>query len=88
MSTKIVGGVEYHDSYLIASRNISFIEGNLLTTIELLGLPREQSEALKSQIRQIVWGRGVMKYGIHMDSEEVAEWRHDPNAPDQSLKEK
>ena len=75
MNIKIVNGVEYHDGYFIAERNISIIEGKLLTVAELLGLGEKQSEALKSEIRSILWGRGFMKYGIHITSDEIAEFR-------------
>ena len=31
------------------------LEGNLLTLIEGLGLPEKQTEAIKSQVRRLVW---------------------------------
>lgn len=67
--TIIKDGVEYHEGYYIAGRNLSSIEGKLLTVAELLGLPEKQSEALKSEIRQIIWGRGFLSYGLQVSPE-------------------
>lgn len=67
--TIIKDGVEFHEGYYIASRNLSSIEGKLLTVAELLGLPEKQSEALKSEIRQIIWGRGFLSYGLQVSPE-------------------
>lgn len=89
MQTKIVNGTEYHEGYFINNRKLSVIEGKLLTTAELLGLPEQQSEALKSEIRNIIWGRGVLSYGIHLEAEEIAELaekKHNPEGKDRSLK--
>jgi hypothetical protein len=89
MNTKIVNGTEYHDGYFVSSRKLSVMEGKLLTTVELLGLPDQQSEALKSEMRQILWGRGVMAYGIYLEAEEiaeVAESKHNPEKEDRSIK--
>jgi len=72
----IQNGFEYQDGYYIPANKIGVIEGNLLTTVELLGLPKEQSEALKSQVRQIIWGRGFMRYGIDVTSTEIASLRN------------
>ena len=71
---KVKDGVEYHYGYFISSKNISAIEGKLLTTVELLGLPKDQSEALKSQVRQIIWGRGVLSYGALVTADQAAEY--------------
>ena len=69
----IVNGTEYREGYFINSRKIGNIEGKLLTTVELLGLPEQQNEALKSEMRSILWGRGVLAYGIHIEAHEIAE---------------
>lgn len=71
--TKVIDGVEYHNGYYIAERNIGIIEGRLLTLAELLGLPTEQKEALKAEIRQIIWGRGFLSYGTTITAEKAAE---------------
>ena len=81
METKIVNGTEYHEGYFIDNRKFSNIEGKLLTTAELLGLPKQQSEALKSEIRNILWGRGALTYGIHLEAEEIAELAEKKNNP-------
>jgi hypothetical protein len=60
----IENGTEYRPSSLVPERDFSKLEGDLLTLAELLGLPREQSEALKSQIRQRIWGGFAMRYPI------------------------
>lgn len=73
--TVIRNGVEYHDGYFIASRNISIMEGKLLTLVELLGLPPEQSEAMKSEVRNKLWGSGFMSHGINISAEEIADFR-------------
>jgi len=65
-------GVEYSESYLIAERCIRIMEGRLLTLVELLGLPEQQSEAMKSEVRNLIWGGGFLKYGKYMDANEVA----------------
>jgi hypothetical protein len=48
-------GVEYSTNFLVSEKDASILEGRLLTLVELLGLPTEQSEALKSEIRQRLW---------------------------------
>ncbi|MCP6727300.1 MAG: hypothetical protein KJI69_04690, partial [Patescibacteria group bacterium] len=48
-------GVEYHTHFLVSEKDASNLEGKLLTLVELLGLPYEQSEALKSEVRQRLW---------------------------------
>ena len=85
----VVNGTEYHEGYFINSRKYRNIEGKLLTTVELLGLPEIQSEALKSEIRNILWGRGVLAYGIHLEAKEIAEIaekKHNPDGEDRSIK--
>jgi len=49
-------GVEYHTAFLVSEKDASYLEGKLLTLVELLGLGKEQTEALKSEIRQRIWG--------------------------------
>lgn len=71
--TIIKDGVEFHDGYYIAEKNISAMEGKLLTVADLLGLPEQQGEALKSQIRQIIWGRGFLSYGVAVSPEQAWE---------------
>lgn len=61
--THIEDGVEYGDSYLISEKAFQILEGRMLTLVELLGLLETQSEALKSEIRQNIWGRTVVKFG-------------------------
>lgn len=48
--------VEYHTHFLVSERDATKLEGRLLTLVELLGLPKEQSEAMKSEVRQKIWG--------------------------------
>ena len=51
----IENGIEYNTSFLVSEKSIAVLEGKLLTLVEILGLTKEQSEALKSEIRQRVW---------------------------------
>lgn len=62
----IEDGVEYGDSYLISAKIISVMEGQMLTLVELLGLPEEQSEAMKSELRQRIWGGTFLKHGHYV----------------------
>lgn len=55
--THIQDGVEYHTHFLVSERDASNLEGQLLTLVELVGLKDKiQEEALKSEIRQKIWG--------------------------------
>jgi len=71
--THVENGIEYHDSFFIDSKYVSILEGKMLTTVELLGLPTEQSEALKSTIRQHIWGGTMLKHGRFVESKKVPE---------------
>lgn len=53
----IKDGIEYHTHFLVSEKDASRLEGQLLTLVELLGLKdKYQEEALKSEIRQKIWG--------------------------------
>lgn len=65
-------GVEYCESYLIPEKGVRAMEGRLLTLVELLGLPEQQSEAMKSEVRNLIWGSGFLKYGKYFNANDVA----------------
>lgn len=65
-------GVDYCESYLIPEKGIRIMEGRLLTLVELLGLPEQQSEAMKSEVRNLIWGSGFLKYGKYYSAEDTA----------------
>jgi len=41
--------------------------------VELMGLSETQSEAAKSEIRNLIWGRGFLSYGIYLTADEISE---------------
>jgi len=69
----IEDGVEYSDCYLLSARVISIMEGQMLTLVELMGLPNEQSEAMKSEVRRTIWGGTVLKHGDFVFCDNVPE---------------
>ena len=72
MSNNLVKeNTEYYPSHLVAHKWLQKMEGELLTFIEMAGLEENQEEALKSKIRQTIWGNTVMKYGERLDADEV-----------------
>lgn len=70
----IENGVEYYDNYVISTKYISEFEGKVLTLVELLGLPKEQSEAFKSELRQKIWGGTFLKHGRMILAEEMPDF--------------
>ena len=45
----------YGCGYVVDQNRFSGIEGRILTTIETIGLPEKQEQAIKSLIRRQVW---------------------------------
>lgn len=49
--------VSWGEALSLTYDNLAYLEGELLTLIEILGLPDKQEEALKSKFRKTYWGR-------------------------------
>ena len=71
----IENGYEYHDGFFVNEKEISIFEGKLLTYIELLGLSEKQEEAMKSEVRNLIWGRFFMSRATTVSAKEIAELR-------------
>lgn len=61
--------VSWGEALSLTYDNISYLSGELITLIEVLGLPEKQEEAFKSKFKQTYWGR-IEKNAYHITAEE------------------
>ena len=55
MSLKKEANHDYSEHNLVSVASMKTFEGEMLTTIEMLGLPHKQEEAIKSEFRKKFW---------------------------------
>lgn len=61
--------VSWGDAMSLTYCNLQYIEGELLTLIEMLGLPEKQENAFKSKFRSTYWSR-IENNAYHITPEE------------------
>ena len=66
---KSVEEVSWGDAMSLTYCNLQYMEGELLTLIEMLGLPEKQEHAFKSKLRSTYWNR-IENNAYHITPEE------------------